>query len=69
MKDKCAGCRYSVSVDMGDGGEMLRACVYILRHGERRPCPPGADCTVYRPAAAPATERTGQFYNERMYSI
>lgn len=50
MCNKCNKCLYSCPVDLGDNCEMLRACVYILLHGERRPCPPGAACTVYEPA-------------------
>lgn len=26
-------------------------CNYIFDRGHRRPCPPGKDCTVYRPRA------------------
>ena len=45
--DHCRGCRYSRWMDLGDEGQMLRGCVYILRTGTRRPCPAGAGCTVY----------------------
>ena len=47
--DRCKNCRFSYPVDLGDGGEMLRACVYILRRGERRPCPAGDACTAFAP--------------------
>ena len=47
--DRCAGCRYSGWMDMGDDGRMLRGCVYILRRGTRRPCPAGEGCTAYEP--------------------
>ncbi len=50
MDDKCGGCRFSIPVYIGDGEELLRACVYILRTGRRRPCPPGEACRVYEPA-------------------
>lgn len=53
MRENCEGCRFAVPVYMGDGDELLTACVYILRQGHRRPCPPGEGCTVYEPAAAP----------------
>ena len=46
---KCRRCAYSCFVDIGDNGEMLRACIYILYRGERRPCPPGKNCTVFLP--------------------
>lgn len=42
----CEGCRYAAPVYMGDGDELMTACVYILRTGHRRPCPPGEGCTV-----------------------
>ena len=48
-KNKCARCVYSCFVDIGDGGELLRGCVYILHHGKRRPCPGGEECTVFLP--------------------
>lgn len=47
--DRCRTCRYAVWVDVGLDQEMLRACTYILRHGMKRPCPPGEECTVYKP--------------------
>jgi len=50
MADKCKTCIFSSEVNVGEDGEMLRACTYILYHGKRRPCKPGKDCTVYRPA-------------------
>lgn len=50
MSDKCRRCRFAVPVYMGDGDELLTACVYILRTGKRRPYPPGEDCRVYEPA-------------------
>lgn len=49
MRDKCNKCCYSQAVNVGEEREMLRACVYILMHYEKRPCPPGEDCTVYTP--------------------
>ena len=48
--DGCGGCRFAVPVYIGDGGELMSACVYILRMGKKRPCPPGAACAVYEPA-------------------
>lgn len=55
VKDKCNKCLYSRPVDVGEDSEMLRACLYILIRGERRPCPAGAGCTVYEPV--PKKER------------
>ena len=46
---RCSQCVYSCAVDMGDGGELMRACVYILHQGKRRPCPAGEACAVFRP--------------------
>ena len=46
----CEGCRYSVPIYMGDGDELMDCCVYILRTGRKRPCIPGAGCTVYESA-------------------
>lgn len=48
---RCATCRYSTWVDVGQDCEMLTACVYILRKGTRRPCPAGEECTVYERAS------------------
>lgn len=48
MRDKCNECRYSAEVNVGEAGEMLRACTYILSRFRRRPCPPGEECTVFR---------------------
>lgn len=42
----CRDCRFSVPVYIGDGDELMNCCVYILRMGRRRPCPPGEACTV-----------------------
>lgn len=50
MSGRCKRCVYGAAVSMGDEGEMLCACTYILRKGHRRPCPPGEDCAVYEPA-------------------
>lgn len=47
---RCAECRFAVPVYMGDGDELLTACVYILRTGHKRPCPAGAACSVFEPA-------------------
>ena len=49
MADKCRSCLYSCEVNVGEEGEMMRACVYILHNGRRRPCPAGEGCTVWRP--------------------
>lgn len=35
----CDGCIYFI-------GEYHKCCNYIFVKGERRPCPPGKDCTV-----------------------
>ena len=45
--NRCAGCRHSCLVDVGLEGEMLRACLYILQRGKKRPCPSGDGCTAY----------------------
>ena len=50
MEERCEECRYGVPVYMGDGEELMCACVYILRTGRRRPCPPGRECRVFEPA-------------------
>lgn len=50
MEGTCARCRFGIPVYMGDGEELLTACVYILRTGRRRPCPPGEGCVAYEPA-------------------
>ena len=50
MNERCGRCRFAVPVYMGDGDELLTACVYILRTGRRRPCPPGDGCQVFEPA-------------------
>jgi len=39
----CRGCRYYVLLDNRRG---RRVCYYIVMEGHRRPCPPGAGCTV-----------------------
>lgn len=49
---KCGRCVWSTWVNMGEEGEFLRACVYILRHGGRRPCPGGEACTVFADRAS-----------------
>jgi len=46
---RCDSCRYGFQADVGEEGKMLTACIYILRAGERRPCPFGEGCTVYLP--------------------
>ena len=46
----CRGCRFSIPLYIGDGDELLNCCVYILRTGKKRPCIPGAGCSVYEPA-------------------
>ena len=47
----CEGCRYCMPIYIGDGDELLSCCVYILRTGRKRPCKPGAECTVFEGAA------------------
>lgn len=49
MRDKCNNCRFSQVVNLGCDGELMRACVYILTRYEKRPCPPGENCTVHQP--------------------
>lgn len=50
MAAKCKSCAFSCMVNVGEEREMLRACVYILHMGRKRPCPAGKECTEYRPA-------------------
>lgn len=38
-REHCEGCVYFQ-------GEITKMCAYIFIKGERRPCPPGKDCTV-----------------------
>ena len=57
MADLCKKCLYSCEVNVGEEGEMLRACTYILFTGKRRPCKPGKDCTVFIPAHAGAGQK------------
>ena len=46
---KCRTCAYAASVNVGVDCEMLLACTYIIRKGQKRPCPAGDGCTVYEP--------------------
>ena len=55
--DTCETCRHARLVDIGEDGALLRACLYLLHSGERRPCPAGAGCTVYAPRR---TRRPGE---------
>ena len=48
-KTGCEGCRFSSPIYMGDRDELMKCCVYILRTGRKRPCIPGAGCTVREP--------------------
>lgn len=41
MAHPCEGCRYFFGHSEG-----VRCCNYIFKVGHRRPCPPGAACTV-----------------------
>ncbi len=52
MANPCRSCVFSCEVNVGEEREMLRACVYILHTGHRRPCPAGKGCTVYKPVRA-----------------
>ncbi len=47
---RCAQCRFGIPIYMGDGDELMTACVYILRTGHKRPCPAGDGCAVFEPA-------------------
>ena len=38
---RCLRCYYY-------GGSLIRTCDYILITGQRRPCPPGSYCSVYK---------------------
>lgn len=53
----CTGCRFAIPVYMGDGDDLLTACVYLLRAGHKRPCPPGEACTVREPAETGFTQK------------
>lgn len=57
MADLCRKCLYSCEVNVGEEGEMLRACTYILHTGKRRPCKAGEECTVFCPAHEGAKQR------------
>jgi hypothetical protein len=57
MRSKCERCYYSRMVNVGANGQMMLACEYILHEYERRPCKPGAECTVYRPRRGWRRER------------
>jgi len=46
---KCEQCRHCCPTDLYIGRRQLRACVYLLDTGERRPCPAGEKCTVFSP--------------------
>ena len=62
---KCSRCAYSTWVNMGEEGEYLRACAYILRRGRRRPCPGGEACMVFVDRAAlPARAERADGYRE-----
>ncbi len=50
----CKGCGYAIRLD-GDW-----CCDYLGITGHRRPCPPGADCTVRTEAAARACAYAGR---------
>lgn len=41
----CGVCRYRKNI------ASTKYCDYLLETGHRRPCPPGAECTVMRPKA------------------
>lgn len=45
---QCSNCYYKFRVNVGENGQMLYACQYILITGRRRPCPPGPACTVFK---------------------
>lgn len=64
---RCAACRYNLPVYIGDGDELLTACVYILRTGRKRPCPAGDACSVFEPAGPDgcAGSKTIRFGKER----
>ena len=48
-QDRCKKCRFRVYVNVGEEGEMMVACTYILQGRGRRPCPAGERCTVFEP--------------------
>lgn len=46
---RCVDCIYYFgAADPGCYRSTLHSCIYILRAKRRRPCPPGAACTVYK---------------------
>lgn len=47
MKEICNKCLYSCPVNVGVDGVLVNACTYILMRYEKRPCPPGEQCTVF----------------------
>ena len=46
-QERCRRCRFSCEVNVGEDGQMLVACTYVLQGQGRRPCPPGEACTVF----------------------
>lgn len=58
---KCRKCYYGGPVNIGYGEVFpLYSCDYFILTGARRPCPAGADCTVYSPRSK--TKRTAPNY-------
>lgn len=47
--ERCKRCIHSCLTDVYDGKTQMRACVYILDTGKRRPCPAGDKCTAFEP--------------------
>lgn len=45
LHKECDGCKYLRSL-YGKGVEGPQVCHYILEKHKKRPCPPGAECTV-----------------------
>ena len=46
---RCSRCHYGFWAAVGEAGKMLWGCQYCLMTGERRPCPSGDQCAVYKP--------------------
>lgn len=53
----CKGCMYLGSLHTKSTA--ARTCDYLLILGHRRPCPPGAGCTVKKPANGRSRRKAG----------
>ena len=62
---KCRRCFYSGPVNINIDNRKLYSCDYYLITGNRRPCPPGAACTVYNPDRKKNVRPPDYFTKER----